>query len=119
MTGLCDIITKLKSITNTVLLQDIDMKLTAEEVRHIALLARLGLSDEEVEKFRNQLSDILVNFEALEQVDTTGLPPTSQSINLENVFRPDEPRPSLPVPEVLANAPALEENSFKVNAVLE
>jgi len=95
------------------------MRLTAEEVRHIALLARLGLSDEEVEKFRNQLSDILVNFEALEQVDTTGLPPTAQSVNLENVFRPDEPLPSLPVSEVLVNAPAREENSFKVNAVLE
>ena len=95
------------------------MKLTAEEVRHIALLARLGLSDEEVEKFRNQLSDIMVNFEALEQIDTTGLPPTSQSVSLVNVFRPDEPLSSLPVAEVLANAPAMEDNSFKVNAVLE
>ncbi|MCX6008390.1 MAG: Asp-tRNA(Asn)/Glu-tRNA(Gln) amidotransferase subunit GatC [Chloroflexi bacterium] len=95
------------------------MKLTAEEVRHIALLARLGLSDEEVEKFRNQLSDIMVNFEALEQIDTTGLPPTSQSVSLVNVYRPDEPHPSLPVTEVLANAPAREGNSFKVNAVLE
>jgi len=95
------------------------MELTTEEVRHIALLARLGLSDEEVEKFRSQLSDIMVNFEALEQVDTTGLPPTSQSVSLANVYRPDEPLPSLPVAEVLANAPAREENSFKVNAVLE
>jgi len=95
------------------------MELTTEEVRHIALLARLGLSDEEVEKFRHQLSDIMVNFEALEQIDTTGLPPTSQSVSLSNVFRPDEPLPSLPVAEVLANAPAREENSFKVNAVLE
>jgi aspartyl-tRNA(Asn)/glutamyl-tRNA(Gln) amidotransferase subunit C len=95
------------------------MELTTEEVRHIALLARLGLSDEEVEKFRHQLSDIMVNFEALEQIDTTGLPPTSQSVNLANVYRPDEPFPSLPVAEVLANAPAREDNSFKVNAVLE
>jgi aspartyl-tRNA(Asn)/glutamyl-tRNA(Gln) amidotransferase subunit C len=95
------------------------MELTTEEVRHIALLARLGLSDEEVEKFRHQLSDIMVNFEALEQIDTTGLPPTSQSVSLSNVFRPDEPLPSLPVADVLANAPAREENSFKVNAVLE
>jgi aspartyl-tRNA(Asn)/glutamyl-tRNA(Gln) amidotransferase subunit C len=95
------------------------MELTTEEVRHIALLARLGLSDEEVEKFRHQLSDIMVNFEALEQIDTTGLPPTSQSVSLSNVYRSDEPLPSLPVAEVLANAPAREENSFKVNAVLE
>lgn len=95
------------------------MRLTSEEVRHIALLARLGLSDEEVEKFRHQLSDILVNFEALEQLDTTGLPPTLQSVKLENIYRLDEPLPSLPVEEVLANAPQKEEDSIRVNAVLE
>ncbi len=95
------------------------MKLTDEEVRHIALLARLGISDAEVEKFRNQLSNILENMEILKQVDTTGLEPTSQSVALQNVFRPDEPKPSLPVAEVLANAPDQEDNSFKVNAVLE
>jgi len=95
------------------------MKLTAEEVRHIALLARLGISDEEVEKFRHQLSDILVNFEAIEQIDTTNIPPTSQSVSLENIYRDDEPKPCMPVEAVLANAPAREENSFKVNAVLE
>ena len=95
------------------------MKLTDDEVRHIALLARLGVSAAEVEKFREQLSDILENREILKQVDTTGLPPTSQSVALENVYRPDEPAPSLQVDEVLANAPAQEDNSFKVNAVLE
>ena len=95
------------------------MKLTEEEVRHIALLARLGLSDAEVQKFRNQLSDILVNFEALQQIDTTDVPPTAQSVKLENVYRADEPKPSLPLADVLSNAPAQEDNSFKVNAVLE
>jgi aspartyl-tRNA(Asn)/glutamyl-tRNA(Gln) amidotransferase subunit C len=95
------------------------MKLTDDEVRHIALLARLGISAAEVEKFREQLSDILENMEILKQVDTTGLPPTSQSVALENVYRTDEPAPSLQVDEVLANAPAQEDNSFKVNAVLE
>ena len=95
------------------------MKLTDEEVRHIALLARLGISDAEVEKFRNQLSSILENFDILSQVDTEGLAPTSQSVALENVYRPDEAKPSLPVDEVLANAPEKEDNSFKVNAVLE
>lgn len=95
------------------------MKLSAEEVRHIALLARLGINDDEVEKFRNQLSHILDNMEILSQVDTAGLPPTAQSVALENVYRPDETRPSLPVPDVLANAPGQEESSFKVNAVLE
>ena len=95
------------------------MKLTDEEVRHIALLARLGISDAEVEKFRNQLSSILENFDILSQVDTEGLAPTAQSVALENVYRPDEAKPSLPVEEVLANAPEKEDNSFKVNAVLE
>jgi aspartyl-tRNA(Asn)/glutamyl-tRNA(Gln) amidotransferase subunit C len=95
------------------------MKLSADEVRHIALLARLGISDGEVEKFRNQLSNILVNMEVLSQVDTTGLPPTAQSVSLENVYRPDEPLPSLPTEDVLANAPGQEDGSFKVNAVLE
>ena len=95
------------------------MKLTDEEVRHIALLARLGISEAEVEKFRNQLSSILENFDILSQVDTEGLAPTSQSVALENVYRPDEAKPSLTVDEVLANAPDQEDNSFKVNAVLE
>lgn len=95
------------------------MKLTDEEVRHIALLARLGISNAEVEKFRNQLSDILENFDILSQADTEGLPPTAQSIALDNVYRPDEARPSLPADDVLSNAPDREENYFKVNAVLE
>jgi aspartyl-tRNA(Asn)/glutamyl-tRNA(Gln) amidotransferase subunit C len=95
------------------------MKLTDEEVRHIALLARLGVSDAEVEKFREQLSNILENMDILKQADTEGLAPTSQSVSLENVYRPDEPGPSLPVSEVLANAPNREDNSLKVNAVLE
>lgn len=95
------------------------MKLTDEEVRHIALLARLGISDAEVEKFRDQLSSILENMDILQQVDTTGLPPTAQSVTLENIYRPDETAPSLPVGDVLSNAPAQEDNSFRVNAVLE
>jgi aspartyl-tRNA(Asn)/glutamyl-tRNA(Gln) amidotransferase subunit C len=95
------------------------MKLTDEEVMHIALLARLGISDAEVEKFRDQLSSILENMDILQQVDTTGLPPTSQSVTLENIYRPDETAPSLGVDEVLANAPAREDTSFRVNAVLE
>jgi len=95
------------------------MKLTDDEIRHIALLARLGISDAEVEKFREQLSNILENMDILQQADTTGLAPTAQSVTLENVYRPDETAPSLAAEEVLANAPAREDNSFKVNAVLE
>ena len=94
-------------------------KLSPEEVRHIALLARLGLSDEEVERFREQLSNILENFEILKQVDTTDIPPTWQSISLQNVTRGDEVTPSFPQSDILANAPREEDGCFRVRAVLE
>lgn len=95
------------------------MKLSREEVQHIALLARLGLSEAEIEKFKLQLSDILENFEILEQADTSNLPPTTQSIALQNVLRPDEARASYPVEAIVANAPQQDENCFKTRAVLE
>ena len=95
------------------------MKLSREEVKHIALLARLGLSEAEIEKFKLQLSDILENFEILKQIDTTDLPPTAQTIALQNVFRPDEPKPSYSAEDILANAPKQENNYFKIRAVLE
>ena len=95
------------------------MKLSREEVLHISRLARLGLSDEEVETARGQLAAILESFEVLQQVDTEGVPPTAQSIGLQNVLREDEPCDSLPRDEILANAPRKEEDSFKVRAVLE
>jgi aspartyl-tRNA(Asn)/glutamyl-tRNA(Gln) amidotransferase subunit C len=95
------------------------MKLSREEVQHIALLARLGLSEAEIEKFKLQLSDILENFEILEQADTSNLPPTTQSIALQNVLRPDEARASYPVEDIVANAPQQDENCFKTRAVLE
>jgi len=95
------------------------MKLSREEVKHLALLARLGLSDSELEQFREQLSNILDNFEILQRVDTTDVLPTSHSIALENVLRDDETISSLPVEDVLSNSPDREENYFKVRAVLE
>jgi aspartyl-tRNA(Asn)/glutamyl-tRNA(Gln) amidotransferase subunit C len=95
------------------------LKLSREEVEHIALLARLGLSEEEVERLRGQLSNILENFEILQQVDTTDVPPTAHVIALGNVVRDDEVLPSLPQSEVLANAPQEEEGYFRVRAVLE
>ncbi len=95
------------------------MKLSREQVLHIALLARLGLSEEEVERAREQLSNILENFEVLKQVDTTNVPPTAQSITLQNVVRADEPGESLPPAEILSNAPQKEGSFFRVRAVLE
>ena len=95
------------------------MKLSREEVIHIAALARMGLSETEIEKAREQLANILENFEVLKEIDTTNVPPTAQSINLQNVMRDDIPRESLPVEDVLANAPDREEDLFKLRPVLE
>lgn len=95
------------------------MTLSREEVLHIALLARVGVTDADVEKMREQLSNILENFEALQNVDTTSVPPTAQAIALQNVCRPDEVFPDLPEDEVLANAPQREGDFFRVRAVLE
>ena len=94
------------------------MKLSCEEIEHIALLCRLKLTDTEREKMREQLSNILENFEVLQQVDTTDVPPTAQSIELQNVFREDKASPSLTQTEVLKNAPREEDSYFRVRAVL-
>jgi aspartyl-tRNA(Asn)/glutamyl-tRNA(Gln) amidotransferase subunit C len=95
------------------------MKLSREEVLHIAALAKVGLTGEDVENFREQLSNILANFEVLQKVDTEGVPPTSQSIELQNVIMCDEVRSSMSVDEVLANAPQKENDFIKVKIVLE
>ena len=94
------------------------MKLTREDVLHIALLARVGLTESEVDRFREQLSNILMNFEILQQVDTTNIPPTAQSITLQNVYRSDEVSASLAQDQTLANAPRKEGDFFRVRPVL-
>ena len=95
------------------------MKLSREDVLHIALLARLGLTEAEVDKVSEQLSNILENFEILQQIDTADIPPTAQSITLQNVLRDDEVTASLPPNQVLANAPQKDGDFFRVQAVLE
>ena len=95
------------------------MKLSRKEVLHIALLARLGLTGAEVDRLKEQLSNILENFEVLQQVDTSNIPPTAQSIPLQNVMRCDEVASSLSQSEVLANAPRKDGGFFRVRAVLE
>lgn len=95
------------------------MKLSPEVVDHVALLARLGLTNEERERMREQLSSILDHVERLQEVDTEAIPPTAQVITLSNVMRADEARPSMPLADVLANAPQSEDGMFKVNAVLD
>jgi len=95
------------------------MKLSREDVIHIARLARLGLTEEEAEKFGEQLSHLLESFEVLQQVETTDVPPTAQSIDLQTVVRDDEVAESLPPDQVLANAPQKEGGFFRIKAVLE
>lgn len=95
------------------------MKLSREEVEHIAELARLALSDEELALYQGQLSAILEYFERLQELDTEAIPPTATVLPLRSVMREDEVHPPFPREEILANAPAAEEGCFKVPAVLE
>ena len=95
------------------------MKLSREEVLHIARLARVGLTESEINRLSEQLSHILENFEILQQVDTTDVTPTAQAIALQSVVRDDEVAPSLPANDILANAPRREGDCFRVRAVLE
>lgn len=95
------------------------MALTQEEVQHIALLARLGLSPEEMERLREQLSSILEHFQVLQELDTSDVPPTAYVVPLNSVFREDQPSPSFSTEDILANAPRPEEGYFRVQAVLE
>ncbi len=95
------------------------MKLTREEVLHIARLARLGLTEAEVDRLSEQLSHILEHFEVLQQVDTAGVPPTAQPNPLQNVLKEDKVEASLSQEQVLANAPQREGDFFRVKAVLE
>jgi len=93
--------------------------LSREEVRHVAELAKLGLTEEEKGLFSEQLSAILDYAERLQELDTEDVPPTAHSIHLQNVMRDDEVTPSYPREDILANAPQSEQGSFKVQAVLE
>jgi aspartyl-tRNA(Asn)/glutamyl-tRNA(Gln) amidotransferase subunit C len=95
------------------------MKLSREEVLHIARLARVALTEEEITRMSEQLSDLLEHFEVLQKVDTEGIEPTAQSVSLQSIMRKDEVRPSLPPEDVLANAPRREGDCFRVRAVLE
>ncbi|HEU0075883.1 MAG TPA: Asp-tRNA(Asn)/Glu-tRNA(Gln) amidotransferase subunit GatC [Dehalococcoidia bacterium] len=95
------------------------MPLSRDEVLHVARLARIGLTDADVKKFRGQLSTILDNFEALRQIDTTGVEPTTHTLPLESVMAADEPIDSLTADEVLANAPLQYDGYLRVRAVLD
>ena len=95
------------------------MKLIREEVIHIAQLARIGLTEAEIDEFPRQLSNILENFDVLDQVDTTDVPPTTQSNSLHTVIKDDLVKPSLEREDALANAPSRDGEFFKIHPVLD
>jgi aspartyl-tRNA(Asn)/glutamyl-tRNA(Gln) amidotransferase subunit C len=88
--------------------------ISEEQVRHVANLARLGLTDEEVKEIGGQLDAILESIEKIRELDLTDTPPTANPLNLSNVLRPDEPRPELPREEALAPAPDPADDLFAV-----
>ena len=92
--------------------------LSIADVEHVAALARLGLSEDEKERLSQQLSSILDHISVLNQLETDHIPPTAQVIEVANVLRDDDIRPSLPREAILANAPRSVDGFFAVQAVL-
>ncbi|HZG15746.1 MAG TPA: Asp-tRNA(Asn)/Glu-tRNA(Gln) amidotransferase subunit GatC [Candidatus Bathyarchaeia archaeon] len=93
--------------------------ITRKEVEHVANLARLQLTEDEAERFTNDLNAILVFAAKLDELDTSDIPPTSHATDVKNVMREDVNRPSLPPEDVLRNAPEHEDGQIKVPAVFE
>ena len=94
-------------------------RFTSEQVRHLASLVRIELTDSEVEEFRSELASILSHIDALSEVDTSGVPPTNNGADLLNVKDVDASRPAMPRDQILANAPQREDEYFRVHAVLD
>ena len=90
------------------------MAISRDEVLHVASLAHLELADDEVEKFTEQLGAILEAVGKVAELDLTGVEPLSHPLDLVNVWAEDEPRPSWPIEEALANAPEAEDDHFRV-----
>ncbi len=95
------------------------VKLTIEEVRHVADLAKLGLSEEDISMFQKQLLEIVEFVGKVSEVNTENIEPTSQVTGLENVLRDDEVKPSLSQEKVLQNAPRIHNGYFIVDAIFE
>ena len=95
------------------------MKITKDEILHVADLARLDLDAEAIETFAGQIGKVLQYVDTLNEIDTEGIRPTSHAIFLTNAFREDEPRPHLDRDQALANAPEKDQGSFIVPKVIE
>lgn len=95
------------------------MKLSADEVRHVAELAKLKLSDDEIALYADQLSEILEYAERLQEIDTSSVAPTPYVLSLTNIMRDDIPEEGLTNDEALANAPDSDDGFFRVRAVFD
>lgn len=95
------------------------MSITNADVEHVARLARLDLTPEEVERFREQLSVVLERAQRIQALDLDAVPPTAHPVDLRNVLRPDEVSPPPSPGDILKAAPAAEDNYFRVPRVLE
>ena len=95
------------------------MSLTYEQVQHIANLARLELTDEEIARYREQISSILAHFEQLQAIDTEAIPPTASVSPAESTLRADQSRPGLELKTLLNNAPDTDERQFRVPPIFE
>jgi aspartyl-tRNA(Asn)/glutamyl-tRNA(Gln) amidotransferase subunit C len=95
------------------------MKITKQEVEHVARLARLELSEQDKEKLTDQLSNILTYVEKLNELDTTGVAPTSHVLDISNVMRSDTPEEGLTQERALANAPDKAAGHYKVPKIIE
>ena len=95
------------------------MPIERDQVVHIAALARIGISDEEIDLYAGQLSDIIDQFEILNELDTSGVEPTGHAGDLRGVMREDTPADSLTPDAALSNAPRRDGEYFRVKAVLE
>ena len=96
-----------------------DERLSADEVRQIAALARISMNDEEIEIMRGQMVNILNNIDVLNNVDTDGVDPTGHSVDVRSVLREDQSRESLEPEDVLVNAPNSEDGFIRVRSVLD
>ena len=95
------------------------IRITSDEVRHLSVLTRISMTDDEVEIMRDQMADILDSIEVLREVDTDGIEPTAHSVGLDSVMREDVSSDSISLEDALSNAPLIEGDFIRVRAVLE
>ena len=95
------------------------IRITSEEVRHLSVLTRISMTDDEIEIMRDQMADILDSIEVLRELDTDGIEPTAHSVGLNSVMREDVSSDSISLEDALSNAPLIEGDFIRVRAVLE